>query len=276
MTTCAYRSLEPVLAQRIAELRERRARDSVLVRVVEGVYVRRVGRAVGGFVGVLMAVAAFALAVLGDGDHRGIATAVLLLGWPVALLGGAWGRLLAVGSFGHAPLPASTGDAAGDLALLEARDPLRAARDAAASWERSSAAFPLAAASLLAPLTIHFLVYAVFDVAHFGASTFEDFGGWAAISVVIVGHAHLALLVCASRWAYGLRTRATDEIPLDVNRAWLEALLISAGIACLPGIVLLAIPPILVVLTGLLFVPLMFKAMARVVVGERGVLEASP
>jgi len=273
MTTCAYRSLEPVLVQRIAELRERRARDSVLVRVAERVYVRRVGRAVGGFVGVLMGVTAFAISLLGDDGHRGYATAALLLGWPAAVLGGVWGRLLAFGSFQLEPVPAPTGDAAGELARLEARDPLRDARDAAMRWERSSAAFPLAAVSLLAPLTIHFLVYALFDMSHFGVSTLDDFGKWVAVSAVIVGHAHLALLVCASRWAYKLRARSTDEIPLDVNRAWLEALLISAGIACLPGIVLLGIPPILVVLTGLLFVPVMFKLMARRVVDERGVLE---
>jgi hypothetical protein len=223
-----------------------------------------------------MGVLAFPLAILGDGhDHRLIATATLLLGWPLALLAGVTGRVLARAAFAVDAPASMTGDPSRDLARLEARDPLREACTTAMRWEGLSAGLPLAAVSLLAPLTIHFVVYSLFDLSHFGAKTLEDFGMWAAMSVIIVGHAHLALLVCSLRWAHKLRARPTDEIHLGLSRAWLESLLISAGIACLPGIVLLGIPPILVIVTGLLFVPLMFKAMARWVVEERVALEST-
>lgn len=94
------------------------------------------------------------------------------------------------------------------------------------------------------------------------------------LSVVLVGHAHLALLVCAVRWAFTLRTRATAELRVGLGRAWGKALAISAGIACLPGAVLLGIPPLLVAVTGLLFVPFMYFGTARILASERIALEA--
>jgi hypothetical protein len=47
------------------------------------------------------------------------------------------------------------------------------------------------------------------------------------------------------------------------------------GLACLPGIVLLGIPPILVALTGLLFIPAMYVVTARCIQRERFALEAT-
>jgi hypothetical protein len=132
----------------------------------------------------------------------------------------------------------------------------------------------MAAVSLLAPLSIHGLLWFPFAHPETLASGMDDFGTWVALSVIIVGHAHLALLVCAVRWAYRLRSVETFQLGIGRARGWGTALLVSAGIACLPGIVLLAIPPILVLVTGLAFVPLMYHVATRTIARERTVLEA--
>jgi hypothetical protein len=283
MTACAYRSLEPVLRQRVAELRARQEQDAVFVDVAHGVASRRIGRAVGGAVGVVMALAAFAVGLMGlsrDGASgaqlfRITSTELLLVAWPAVLVARILARffarpLLSMG--GRIPM---SGNPSVDLARLQTVDPLRAACDLARSWERRSAALPMAAASLLAPLSLHAFVW--FPLAHVQslASGMDDFGTWIGVSILIVGHAHLALLVCAVRWAYKLRSVETAKLRVGLGRAWGTALLVSAGVACLPGIVLLAIPPLLVVVTGLAFVPLMYHRTALALDRERRALEAT-
>ena len=277
MTACAYRSLEPVLVQRVAELRARRERDAVFVDVAHDVACRRVGRAVGGGVGVAMATAAFAFALIGfsrDSD-RIASTALLFLAWPVALVAGALARLLAHPLLSMGGRVGLSGDPRVDLARLEAIDPLRSACDVAMAWERRSAALPMAAVSLLAPLTIHGIVWFGLSRPEVAATAMADFGTWIGLSALIVGHAHLALLVCSVRWACKLRAVETLELRIGLGRAWGKALLVTLGVACLPGIVLLAVPPILVAATGLVFVPLMFHVAARTVARERMALEAT-
>ena len=276
MTACAYRSLEPVLVQRVTELRASRERDAVLVDVARRVAARRIARSLAGCTGVAMGGAAFivslaALLVTGD-DHRyrAAATLLLLAAWPAAIAVGIVARVAARNVLaGDVRIPMS-GDAAADLALLEARDPLRETVAAARAWERRSTALPLAALSLLTPLTIHWLVYAAVSLpGGAGEAALADFGTWIALSVIIVGHAHIALLVVAVRWAVKLRTVPTDVLQLAVHRAWGLALVVSSGIACIPGIVLVGIPPVLVAVTGLLFVPAMYVATVKKLAAER-------
>lgn len=283
MTACAYRSLEPVLVQRVAELRAARERDAVFVGVARRVAARRIGRSLAGCVGVAMGGAAFIVtlaSLLAEGDgrrYRVAATLLLLAAWPAALAVGVVGRLAARWLLATEARVTLTGDATRDLARLEARDPLRDAVGAAIDWERRGAALPLAALSLITPLTIHWVVYMVLSSSGPSSlqSLMDDFGTWVTLSVVIVGHAHLALLVAAVRWAVKLRTLPTDLIRIDVHRRWGVALLVATGIACIPGIVLLAIPPILVAVTGLLFVPAMYLVTARNLAVERAALEAT-
>jgi hypothetical protein len=85
-------------------------------------------------------------------------------------------------------------------------------------------------------------------------------------------HAHLALVIACICWARSLRIREAIEARLAINRTWGTALAVTVATACVPGIVLLAIPPILVAITGLVFVPWMFRAMASVLVRERTML----
>ena len=210
MTACAYRSLEPVLLQRVAELRERREQDAMLVDVARRVACRRIGRAVGGGVGVVAGLAAFLVGLGGFPTHDGpvthtaqlTSTALLFLAWPVALVAGGVARVVARVLLARGARVSFSGDAARDLRALEAADPLRDTCDRAMAWERASAALPLAAVSLLAPLTIHGLVWTGLAPSESFTSAVADFGAWIGLSVVLVGHAHLALLVCAVRWAF--------------------------------------------------------------------------
>jgi hypothetical protein len=282
MTACAYRSLEPVLRQRVAELRERREHDAVFVDVARRIASRRIGRAVGGGVGVAIAVAAFAIGLVaffrrGELVHPDLRTSteLLYLAWPVALVAGALSRLLARPLLALGGRVTMSGNPSIDLARLESADPLREVCDVAMSWERRSAALPMAALSLLAPLSIHGIVWFALARPETADSGMDDFGTWIAVSVILVGHAHLALLVCAVRWACRLRSVETGMLWVGVGRAWGTALLVSGGIACLPGVVLLAIPPILVLVTGLAFVPLMYHWTARTIERERRALEAT-
>jgi len=202
-------------------------------------------------------------------------TELLLLAWPAVLVAWAVARLLARLLLSLGSRIPMSGNPSVDLARLQAVDPLRAACDLAMSWERRSAALPMAAASLLAPLSLHAFVWFPFAHAPSVASGMDDFGTWIGVSILIVGHAHLALLVCAVRWAYKARSVETAKLRVGLGRAWGTALLVSAGVACLPGIVLLAIPPLLVVVTGLAFVPLMYHWTARVLDHDRLALEAT-
>jgi hypothetical protein len=237
----------------------------------------------GGGVGLAVAVAAFAIGLAGfskDGFDsvrfcRITSTELLFLAWPMALVAGILARLLARPLLSLGGRVAMSGNPSVDLARLQKVDPLRDACDIAMSWERRSAALPMAAMSLLTPLTLHGIVWFALARPTSVASGMDDFGVWVALSAIIVGHAHLALLVCAVRWAYKLRSVETTELRIGLGRGWGTALLVSAGVACLPGIALLAIPPILVLVTGLAFVPLMYHFIARTIARERVALEAT-
>jgi hypothetical protein len=208
---------------------------------------------------------------------RRAATVLLLSAWPVAIAAALVGRVLArLVLADRLELPLRlTGDLSVDLARLEAYDPLRSTCELAMRWERGSAAMPLAAVSLVAPLTIHWLVWLGLSMPHLEDTRMADFGTWIAVSALLVGHAHLALLVAAVRWAFSLRARETSTLRAGVHRHWGIALLVAIGVACLPGVVLVGLPPILVGVTGLLFVPFMFVGTARCIARERLALETT-
>jgi hypothetical protein len=285
MAACAYRSLEPVLQERIAALQEHRSQDALRVDATRRVAHRRMGRAWGGTVALAFALAAFVAGLSSLPSSypeerwlRSLAT-TLLFGAPVAgLVALVCGRLFARAWLVwklDAPLRLS-GDVVADLARVEAADPLRASREIAMSWERPSVALPLAATAMLAPLTLHGLVWGVLCVpsGSLSASTPSDFGTWIALSALIVGHAHLAVLVGSVRWAYRLRATPTPELCKALHKPWGITLLVAVGVACIPGVVLLGIPPLLVAVTGIAFLPATFGLAARKVVSERFELDA--
>jgi hypothetical protein len=285
MAACAYRSLAPVLQERLDALQERRAQDVVFVEAVRRVARRRLGRAWGGAVALTCGVLAFAVGLASlPADYRseralhGLATGLLflapLIGLVALICGRTFARLWLTWNL-DAPTRL-TGDVAADLARIEAADPLRASREVAMRWERMSVALPIAAVSILAPLTIHGAVYCILRVPSDGisASAVDDFGMWIGLSALIVGHAHVAVLVGTVRWAYRLRATPTAKLRQGLHRHWGTTLLVAVGVACIPGIVLLGIPPLLVAITGVAFLPAAFGIAARAVSNERMELEA--
>jgi hypothetical protein len=168
----------------------------------------------------------------------------------------------------HAPL-ALTGDAGEDLLRLQREDSLGVARALAARWEWAGAALPLAALSMVAPLSLHFLVRGLFADLSVG-----NFDGWIVLSAVLVGHAHVALCVCAVLWARDLSKRHTAALADGLGGSTFKAIFVAVGVASLPGILLLGVPPALVLVTGLVFVPVMYAATVRCMRRERLELES--
>jgi len=272
----AYRTLDAVLAQRVAEERVRRAADAPGVQMARGVMASRFGRAAAGAVGVLMASAALldglcAIAFSGrHGSAAAAATQLLLFAWPLA--GVAWVVGWAIARvWGARAVPElSAPDPDHALSWLEGADPLLTARTRAMRWEFASVALPLAALSLACPLTIHWLLVAVVDAAHGSSNgvTAKDFGEWIGLSAMFVGHAHLALAACAVLWASALRKCETHLLKAHVHRAWIVALLITTGVASVP----FGIPGAITFVTGLLFIPLMYVVTAHAIACERAAL----
>jgi hypothetical protein len=276
-TPAAYRCLEPVLSDWVERVHDRQVREWPEREAARRIAARRVARAVAGATGLTVVTGAFvfAIAAFVEGSwpapvREWLLTAVFFSAWPAALVAWAVTRLaasVAIGRRVHAPIRL-TGIAGEDLLRLAHEDSLASARALATRWQRASAALPLAALSMIAPLTLHFVVWCL--VAPREAL---DFGKWIAISVVVVGHAHVALGVCSVLWALSLCRRETSALDSRLLRGWLKALGITVGVACVPGVLLLGIPPLLVAVTGLVFVPAMFAVTVRCMRRERLALE---
>jgi hypothetical protein len=159
--------------------------------------------------------------------------------------------------------PALVGDVHADLATLEQETPLTCVQQDLRRIEAWSIDLPLVAVSLLVPLTLHFLVSKLL-----GSST-ESFAFWIRVSLVIVGHAHLALAALAVRFGRKLREAATRGESLDVHREWGKTLAIVVGVSALPGVLFFVVPPALSALTGLAFIPFMYIAANACLRSER-------
>ncbi len=249
------------------------AREAPALRAL---YARRVAR-----------VAAGAAAVAG--------IAVLVFGWSVlGPLAGLTIRFLAslalaVPAYGLARLLAGwrfdralrgrlqkTRDPYADLERLRAAgSPLAAVRERAEDLEVASLAFPMAAVALIAPLLLHLAVYQLF-LRSADDRGFEVFDAWIVITGIIVGHAHCYLVVKVTSFAHDLQRFGSDHVRAEAARSGTRAWLGTIGVSALPGIVLLALPPLLVAVTGAAVIPALFRLAGRTVVRERAVLGRDP
>ena len=132
-----------------------------------------------------------------------------------------------------------------------------------ATW---SLRLPLAGIALLAPLTIHAL-FTVF----IGQMDLREFSSWMGISALVVGQAHLFLAWYAARDGKRMMMADADLMPWK-TASW-KALWKTTIAACVPSVVFMAVPPILTVLTGAVFIPVMYYAAHRISAWERVRLE---
>ena len=107
---------------------------------------------------------------------------------------------------------------------------------------------PAVTAALALPLTIH-LVYFAMVRGPFGVRSFEE---WALMSMVITGLAHGWFAFCVGRRAADL-IRGGEDLALKVRTIYWSTILVS----CVPGILALGIPPVIVAVTGLPILPLL-------------------
>ena len=267
----AYRSAyQHLIGLRLAEMKLAQETVQPLLPSLDAMRSARIARALAGGVGIAGAIVMVLLACVGD-----------VAAPTYALLGSGIG---AIGTYALArtavairaayrrttvPMPRLTGGLEEDLARIEASDPLRALYREVRSLEIWSTALPLAAMSLLLPLTLHYVFLALF-----GTGSARDFAAWIRLSMVIVGHAHLALMGMAIAFARKMGRSTSEGLgAMPVHREWAKAWGLAIGVSAVPGLVFFAFPPILVAITGLAVIPLMFVLVRRCVMNERALLE---
>jgi len=155
-----------------------------------------------------------------------------------------------------------------DLARLDGGGPLEVAVRRIHRLETASFALPMAAFTLLTPLFVHLVVGA----GLLGVGL-KNFNAWVLISLLLVGHAHLTLLILSVMHVLRIRSELDRGVSVVGASRGFWALLWTVAASSIPGAVLLCIPPILVALTGLLFVPWMFHWVGTRARQERFLLE---
>ncbi len=110
-----------------------------------------------------------------------------------------------------------------------------------------SAAMPLVGLSLMAPLGIHGAYLAL------KGDGLRQVSEWIAVSLVIVGHCHLVL--AALGWRHGRQLMRVPKLGQSGLGDGFKALGWTIVASLFPGVLLILVPPGLVALTGLAFVP---------------------
>jgi hypothetical protein len=285
----AYRSDEDVLQARLgALLDERSAEVARAAESLGGVYARRVARAVSGGVAalggaaILLCGAAQCLAshswVSLRPQHGGPLSHILLGSVAASALAYLPARALAASAFSRTLRDglSLSGSARIDLVRVERAQPRRVARRLIEGSEAMSASLPLIGAALLAPLALHLVVWLLLATGDHGAQSLEGFDAWIAMSAPIAGFAHLVLALRGGRYGSKLGKMPTAALVARPAKEGWEALYMTALAGLFPGVVLILIPPLLIGLTGLSFIPLSFYAMSRAIVRERDAVDALP
>ncbi|MGK3992085.1 hypothetical protein [Sorangium sp. So ce1024] len=273
-----YRNDEDVARYHIESLLARhQERVEAIQERLGRVYVHRVARslagqaALGGAVLVAMAAAATSRSLLGVLDE-GAATATLLAAWAMVALAYVTGRRLAVRRLQRALSREveRSGDVHADRARIEAAAPEARVRRMIDAEERRSVALPLAGFALLAPLSLHLVLY--FLVSGWSLSwsaLLASFDVWIWLSLALVGHVHLVVAYLAFRYARRLHETPTRVLADQPPPGALPALGYAALASVIPGGVLFMIPPLVVVVTSAFVVPAFVLARHRLLEERR-------
>ncbi len=256
-------SLYAARCRREEVLRELPALPDAVARV----YGARLGRALAGGAGILSFIVMIVDLALG-GRHSSLlpAAAWLLMG-TAYLVGAAVGRSR-LRRLEQQLLEEGAEDVFGSLAELEAATPVERALHRAHRLEVVGFALPMVALTLLTPLFVHLVI----GTTLLGVNIYQ-FSAWVLISLLLVGHAHLTLLILSVMHVLRIRDELNRGGSVAGASRGFWALLWTVAASSIPGAVLLCIPPILVALTGLLFVPWMFHWVGQRAVAERQLLE---
>jgi hypothetical protein len=215
----AYRSADaPILRQRRAEVEAEQELLEPELPALRDLLAARIARIVSGATGIA---GAFIVCIVSIGDDKVAPTAALLLS--VAAMFATWAITRIAFAFAPAKrlIPKKvltyTGHLATDVAAIDAMKPWPEVEQKLHAVESASTALPVAAISLLAPLTIHY----PFAMVFFDADT-DGFSKWIRMSLVIVGFAHLTLMALAIRFAKRMSAMATEDIvEMPIHRQWL-------------------------------------------------------
>lgn len=267
----AYRSAyEHIVTERRIDVERARERLAPTLPDLHATFSARVARVLAGSVGLAGAL----VMVLFAAEKRDASATYALLGATVAAsIAYVFARAgLAVRSMFWQPvkpLPPLSGELTTDLARLDASNPFAAIARRLEGLEFWSAALPLTAMSLLAPLTLHWLFLQVAST-----ESASSFANWIRISLIVVGHAHLALAALSIAFARRMSKHDDDVlVAMPIHREWGKAWAITIGVAAVPGIALVGIPPALVAITGIAFIPFMFMFMHRQLIRERAAID---
>ena len=94
------------------------------------------------------------------------------------------------------------------------------------------------------------------------------------MSMLLVGHAHVVLALFSVSFAKKLRDKSAEEILAQPSREGWKAYGYAVLAGAIPSGLLLLIPPFLVAVTGVVFIPLSFRAASRAVARERDIIDA--
>jgi len=263
------------LHERDALLAEREEQSRHLARVFSKIYATRWARVGAGVVMVLGAVALFVsglahLFVMSVMNQKWTPpySIVLLVTLGLAAVIYLLTRILTGRDLGRTVRQSlvTTHDARTDVERLAGRTATSDAADLVGRLERPSLTWPLIGFSLVTPLSIHLALALLMSVPLAGFDT------WIAISLVLTVPAHITLAVFAGQLGGDLSAHGPYDAPnVLVGRAAMRAWGVTVLVSLVPGVLLLAIPPVIVAMTGV-FIPILFTTMGSVASGERAKL----
>jgi Na+/phosphate symporter len=117
---------------------------------------------------------------------------------------------------------------------------------------------------LIAPLFLHAVVFSVGSVAagELNVDMAQKFVVYMGIAVVVVGHVHLVVIGLGMRFVHVLVREGRDGSAAC-------SVLVATFVSCVPGVVLLFLPPLLVLITGAVIIPSLYAYVRREVAKER-------
>jgi hypothetical protein len=276
----AYRSDEEILQEKAQKLRRLRLQELVqLPPILHRLYVRRVGRVVAGaaaLLGAILFLGAALFSMLRSWKFLGTSAHGYLTVWLFAVVTGAFvlylcAQLLAGRSLLWRLLASlrTSSDLRATIERLSAQSPQTEVKQLTTRLEQLSIGLPLVALSLLAPLTIHFLVGLLISGGRIDA---RDFDSWIMTSAVLVGHCHLLLAYLSWRYSRHLIKSNIDGFLTLKSDGWTTFGLVVAS-SLVPGAFLIGLPVVIVAITGILFIPYMFGWARETLARERTEIE---